>query len=144
MSDTSLRTFLICIVSALFILTAAHLFISDFSSHNNITSNPEMDEIYSNFSKQLDNSLEWSYGFQNSSGTDVGKLTDTGGEASVIKSLYVSIKMPYEQGKVAQSTLASASEALGIKRFAYYSFISILIIVMVCIFIGLVTRTRAP
>ncbi len=144
MSDTSLRTLLISIVLGLFVVTVAYTFISDFSSKNNVTSDPNMDNIYKNFSEQLDSSIIWADGFQNSSGSEISKLTDTGGEASVIKSLYVSIKLPFEQGKVAQSSLSIVASMLGIPRYVYFTALSVIIILFTVIFIGLVTRTRAP
>lgn len=143
MSDTTLRTFLICIVAGLFVMTALYTFVASFSSEQGIQTDPAMDEVYANYTGYLKAVNSYNQGLQNS--TEASQApTDTGGEASAINKIYTTIKLPFEQVKIVQSTTTKTSEMVGIPRWAYYSLLSIVMIVIVAIFIGIVTRTGKP
>lgn len=141
MTTMNLRTFLIGVIGFLIIFGAFRYIAEDVMSINSITPDPNLTESYNNITAYNNVAYNWSIGYQQQTEGAQQGLSDTGGEASVLRSVYGIIKLPFSFMSTASSIMTHTFNKLGLPSWVPRMLLAILMIVITSIILSIVTRS---
>lgn len=137
----NMRSFLIVMLLSTLLVGVMYEGFYKFMIAHDIQPDPALNQTYQNISAQLDDQYEWAKKFQNKTEGTGEKLTSTGGEASLWRTVWSIIKLPFEQLNTISTMLSLTFSHLPLPEWIYGSILAIIIIVVVTIVLTIATRS---
>lgn len=142
--STTLRTFILgfIIISFIFVILGATL--NNYMADNDITPDSNLSKIYDDFNETLYvSSYVFGDELQNKTKTGGEGLSSIGGEASVLKSMYKVIKIPFSLLSSMTTLLTTVSSLLDIPPFIFNPLLGIIMVVLSAIILAIIFRSSA-
>jgi hypothetical protein len=143
--EMGLRAFIIGIILISFTITIFSHYLYSYMGTNGITPDNNFSVVYSRVNASLGNNTQIGNEFMttvNVPCTEPGLqcLSDTGGETSVLKLMYTSIKLPFSQLTELTTVMSLFATYIGVPGWVVNTVIAIIGVILATIIIYLVFR----